>query len=150
MEAAIAAVRRRDDGANWSRGFPADPPPVSADPVLLETVLVNVLDNAVKHGGGAIRIRAEERMGAVQLVIEDDGPGIPAGLLAHVFDRFTRAHEPAAAPGAGLGLSICKGLIEAMGGTIALQSPTSAGTGTRVLITLTAGAPPMASGEEAR
>ncbi len=149
VEAALAAVRRRQDRISWTRSFAPDLPPVAADPVLLETVLVNVLDNAAKHGGRAVTITAQLRDGRVGLAVEDDGPGIPAALLPHVFDRFTRAVDAGAAPGAGLGLSICKGLIEAMGGTVAAASPVTGDRGTRVAITLPAGAAPADAGEDA-
>lgn len=150
VEAALAAVRRRQDRISWTRSFAPDLPPVAADPVLLETVLGNVLDNAAKHGGRAVTITAHPLDGRVELRVEDDGPGIPAALLPHMFDRFTRTVEAGAAPGAGLGLSICKGLIEAMGGTIAAASPVADGRGTRIVITLPAGTAPADTGEEAR
>lgn len=147
VEAALAAVRRRQDRTVWTRVFGADVPPVSADPILLETVLVNVLDNAAKHGGAQVRIAAAAADGRVALAVEDDGPGIAPALLPHVFDRFTRA--AGAASGAGLGLSICKGLVEAMGGTIAAASPVHDGAGARITITLPAGAAPADLGADA-
>lgn len=147
VEAALAAVRRRQDQTVWTRAFPADLAPVSADPILLETVLVNVLDNAAKHGGAQVRIEAVVEDGRVALAVEDNGPGITPALLPLVFDRFTRA--PAAASGAGLGLSICKGLVEAMGGTITAASPVRDGHGTRIIITLPAGAGPAEMGSDA-
>lgn len=150
MEAALLSVRRRADSTTWIRSFPADLPPVSADPVLLETVLVNVLDNAAKHGGAAVTMAAHAREGVVDLTITDDGTGIAPTLLPHVFDLFTRAPSGLAAPGAGLGLSICKGLIEAMGGTIVAASPVAEGRGTRISITLPAGATPTGASEAAQ
>jgi two-component system sensor histidine kinase KdpD len=149
VEAALLAVRRRQDGTTWLRDFPANLPPVSADPVLLETVLVNVLDNAAKYGSADVTLAAHVRGGVVDLTVTDDGPGIPAVLLPHVFDRFTRAADGKSAPGAGLGLSICKGLVEAMGGTIAAASPVSNGRGTRITLTLPAGSTPDETREAA-
>lgn len=150
VEAALLTVRRRQDGTTWLRDFPATLPPVSADPVLMETVLVNVLDNAAKHGGTAVTMAAHARGGVVDLTITDDGPGIPSALLPHVFNRFTRAADAQAAPGTGLGLSICKGLIEAMGGTIAAASPAAADRGTRITVTLPAGSTPAETSEVAQ
>ncbi len=150
MEAALLTVRHRQDGTTWLRDFPVDLPPVSADPVLLETVLVNVLDNAAKYGGAGVTLAANVRGGVADLTVTDDGPGIPPALLPHVFDRFTRAADGKAAPGAGLGLSICKGLIEAMGGTIVAASPVTNGRGTRITITLPAGSTPAETSEVAR
>jgi two-component system sensor histidine kinase KdpD len=150
VEAALIAVRRRQDATRWIRAFAHDLPPVAADPVLLETVLVNVLDNAAKHGATVVTLAAQPRAEQVELTIADDGPGIPPSLLPHVFDRFTRAVGGESAPGAGLGLSICKGLIEAMGGTIAAASPASDGRGARITLTLPAGVTPAETGEVAR
>lgn len=147
VEAALLTVRRRQDGTTWLRDFPVDLPPVSSDPVLLETVLVNVLDNAAKHGGAGVTLAANVRGTVVDLTVTDDGPGIPPALLPHVFDRFTRAADGEAAPGAGLGLSICKGLIEAMGGTIVAASPVTNGRGTRITLTLPAGSTPAGTSE---
>jgi two-component system sensor histidine kinase KdpD len=150
VEAALLTVRRRQDGTTWLRDFPLDLPPVSCDPVLLETVLVNVLDNAAKYGGAGVTLAANVRGAVVDLTVTDHGPGIPPALLPHVFDRFTRAADGKAAPGAGLGLSICKGLIEAMGGTIVAASPVTNGRGTRITITLPAGSTPAETSEVAR
>jgi two-component system sensor histidine kinase KdpD len=149
VESAIAAVRKTSGALAVSRAFPDALPPVAADPALLDSVLVNVLDNVAKHGGERVRIAAAREGASVRLLVEDDGPGIPPELLPHVFDRFTRTLDNAAAPGAGLGLSICKGLIEAMGGSIEASSPLASGRGTRVAIALPAAAPPAESREAA-
>jgi two-component system sensor histidine kinase KdpD len=93
---------------------------------------------------------ARARASRVELTMTDDGPGIPATLLAHVFDRFTRTTDSKSAPGAGLGLSICQGLIEAMDGTIAAESPVADGHGTRITMTLPAGPRPSDASEPAR
>jgi two-component system sensor histidine kinase KdpD len=97
-----------------------------ADPALLEQVIVNILDNAVKYSpeGGRIAISAARRGAAIDLKIADEGVGIPADDLAHVFDSFFRATRgDRVAPGTGLGLAIAKAFTEAMGGKISAQSP---------------------------
>lgn len=139
VESAIAAVRKAKGALAVEREFADALPPVTADPVLLDGVLVNILDNAAKHGGKRVRIVATAVDRTVRLVVEDDGPGISPDLLPDVFDRFTRSPEIAATPGAGLGLSICKGLVEAMSGTVTAESPIRNGRGTRLSITLPAG-----------
>jgi two-component system sensor histidine kinase KdpD len=99
----------------------SDLPMVEIDPVLFEQVLFNMLDNASKYapGGTTIRIRGERVHAAVRLQIEDEGEGIPAGEAEHIFDRFHRAQKgDTVRPGTGLGLTIARGFIEAMGGTI--------------------------------
>jgi two-component system sensor histidine kinase KdpD len=73
----------------------------------------------------------------VVISIEDDGKGIPTAELERVFDKFRRLREPSdRGQGIGLGLSISKGFVEAMGGRIAAASPIHEGHGTRVLISL--------------
>ncbi len=141
VEAALAAVRKNASGPAVARAFAPDLPPASADAVLLDTVLVNIFDNAVKHGGAHLHIHAETQGDRIHLSIADDGPGIAPELLPHVFDRFTRQAPAGFGSGVGLGLSICKGLIEAMGGTIAAESPLSDGHGTRLTLVLPAGDP---------
>jgi two-component system sensor histidine kinase KdpD len=101
-------------------------PPVLADPALLEQVLVNVLDNAKRYApdGSLVRVAARVVGDRVMLEVADEGVGIPQADLPHVFDSFYRARrEDRVAPGTGLGLAIARGLLQAMGGTIAAISP---------------------------
>jgi two-component system sensor histidine kinase KdpD len=123
VEAAVARVT----GAMYAGvNIAADAEYAAADPALLEQVIVNILDNAVKYSpeGGRIAISAARRGTAVDLKIADEGVGIPADDLAHVFDSFFRATRgDRIAPGTGLGLAIAKAFTEAMGGKIRAQSP---------------------------
>ncbi len=98
---------------------------VRADPALLEQVLVNVLDNAQRYAPSGALIRIGFKAGAmVELTVADEGVGISADDLPHVFDSFYRARRgDRVAPGTGLGLAIARGLIEAMGGQITALSP---------------------------
>lgn len=104
--------------------IPLDIPPVEVDAVLLEAVLTNLLENAATHAPppAAVRLRAERRsIGGdlmVRLVVEDGGQGVPADKLGRVFDRFHRVPGGAIGGrrGMGVGLSVVKGLTEAMGG----------------------------------
>jgi len=99
---------------------------VRADAALLEQVLFNVMDNAVKYapGGSIVRVQASAQGGEVAITVTDEGVGIPSDDLAHVFDSFFRVRRgDRTAPGTGLGLAIARGLIEAMGGRIEAQSP---------------------------
>ena len=142
VEVALTTIRSTKRPLIVKRKFPPELPPVAADPVLLDSVLVNILDNAAKHGGRTVSINAMIKTNQVQIAFEDDGPGIAPDLLPHVFDRFIRTSAVGAAPGVGLGLSICKGLIEAMSGSIAATSPISQGRGTRITVLLPAGQVP--------
>jgi two-component system sensor histidine kinase KdpD len=97
-----------------------------ADPALLEQIIVNLLDNAVKYApeGGRIAISARRAKGNVAISVADEGVGIAAADLPNVFDSFFRATRgDRVAPGTGLGLAIAKAFAEAMGGSIRAQSP---------------------------
>ena len=99
----------------------ADLPMIEVDPVLFEQVLFNVLDNASKYApvGTTVRISAQQAHDKIRLQIEDEGDGIPSGEAEHIFDRFHRATKgDQVRAGTGLGLTIARGFIEAMGGTI--------------------------------
>jgi len=113
---------------------------VVADPTLLEQVLVNVLDNAVKYAPPAspITVSAEQTEHGLTLRIADQGHGISEADLPHIFDSFYRATRgDRTAPGTGLGLAIARGLIEAMGGAIDAISPRpDGGAGTVIVLRL--------------
>ncbi|MGE0255601.1 MAG: DUF4118 domain-containing protein [Alphaproteobacteria bacterium] len=101
--------------------IPFDLPVVKVDPVLIEQVLVNLLDNAAKYSPPGSRIVVASRRVGDSLVtrVSDEGRGIPPESREAVFDVFYRVHAgDRQAAGTGLGLSICRGLIEAHGGTI--------------------------------
>jgi two-component system phosphate regulon sensor histidine kinase PhoR len=112
------------------------------DPDGIERVLDNLVDNAIKYGreAGRIRIRGVRNGDRVLLTVEDDGPGIAEEHLPHLFERFYRVDRSRsrAFGGAGLGLAIVKRLLESMGGTIRVES--ALGQGTRFTIDLVAGA----------
>lgn len=137
------SARHRLRGA--LRGHPvtveiaADMAAVEVDPILIEQVLVNILDNARKYAGpgSPIRIRAEVAGGRVILAVEDEGPGLPTGAAEHVFDMFWRAEQgDGVQAGTGLGLAICKGIVEAHGGRIRAEPVHPDGRGTRIVLDL--------------
>ncbi len=101
-------------------------PPLKADPVRLEQVLVNLLSNAAKYGypETVIRVKLERRGEEVQVAVTNRGPGIPPEDLPQLFTRFqrTRFSREGRIPGLGLGLYISKGLVEAHGGRIWAES----------------------------
>ena len=97
-----------------------------ADPTLLEQVLFNIMDNALKYApaGSVVRVQAQAERGGVRIAVADQGVGIPQADLDHVFDSFFRVTRgDRTAPGTGLGLAIARGLTEAMGGRIDATSP---------------------------
>ncbi len=101
--------------------LPGDLPLVQVDPVLLEQVLFNLLDNAAKYAptGTAIRLAAEAAGGKVCLRVMDEGDGIPPDDVERIFDKFYRIRAAdRQRAGTGLGLAIARGFVEVMGGTI--------------------------------
>ncbi|CAN5632442.1 sensor histidine kinase KdpD [soil metagenome] len=100
--------------------LPADLPPIPLDDVLIEQVFINLLENALKYTptGSPIAIRAVAKAGAVEVEVADRGPGVPPHERAHVFEKFYRLSREGSTGGAGLGLAICRGVIEAHGGHI--------------------------------
>ena len=99
----------------------ADLPMLSIDPVLFEQVLFNLLDNAGKYSpsGSTVRIRAWLDKQYVQIQVLDEGEGIPPEDIERIFDKFYRVRKgDRVRAGTGLGLPICRGFVEAMGGTI--------------------------------
>ncbi len=139
-EAAETAAARvaRAHGREVALDLGPRPTAPRLDPALLDQVLANLLDNALKFSGseGRVDLRLSREGPEVVIAVEDDGPGIPREDLHRVFDPFFRAtRTDRIAAGSGLGLAICRGLVGAMGGRIAAESPvTPEGTGTRVVV----------------
>jgi len=102
---------------------------VDCDADRVSQVLANLLGNAIKftEPGGTILVRVEPRASGVLFSVADTGPGIPVPHLPHVFDRFWRTPDPAR-KGTGLGLSIAKGIVEAHGGRIWVESQVGQGS----------------------
>jgi two-component system sensor histidine kinase KdpD len=128
-------------------------PLLRADFMLLETVLVNLLDNALKHGEGAEHVSASVKTHNDMIVFEvvDDGVGIPPDFLDRLFDRFFRVQRSDSQPaGSGLGLSICKGFVEAMGGRIEVKSPVTQGKGAAFVVSFPMEAQPATELAEAQ
>ena len=150
LTAATRRVERRLGARTLLRDFPPELTSVQADPSLLEQALVNILENAIEYSPDGLPIEAAvyEDGGNVVISIEDEGPGIPRAEIERIFEKFRRLEEPTDRgrkdrKGAGLGLSIAKGFVEAMGGRIAAASPIHEGRGTRVLISLRKASAPV-------
>lgn len=103
--------------------LPPELPLVSGDAVLVEQVFVNLLENAVKYtpAGTPLWLGARALPGAVEVTLDDAGPGLPKGAEQRVFEKFYRA-TPGRGSGAGLGLAIARGIVEAHGGTLTAGS----------------------------
>lgn len=146
LDRVVAAARRRGAPQTFTLDIPADLPLVRADPALLEQALGNVVGNAVRHAGPAARVhlsaRADDRR--MVLSVSDDGPGIAADLLPHIFEKFVRAARASGdgGEGSGLGLAIARGIAEAHAGTLTAESPRADGHGTCFRLTLPLGETP--------
>jgi two-component system, OmpR family, sensor kinase len=90
---------------------------IVADRLRLEQALGNLVDNALRHGAGAVRLESERRDGEVTLRVTDEGGGFPPSFLSEAFERFTRADEARARGATGLGLAIVDAVARAHGGT---------------------------------
>ncbi|MFI5273755.1 MAG: ATP-binding protein, partial [Ktedonobacterales bacterium] len=129
------AMRRiRQDGARLSVSLPADLPWVRVDAPRIEVVIHNLVRNALAYGDGTVRISAVSEGGVVRVSVADNGPGIGADDLPHIFERFYRAERTSQQTGGtGLGLAISKAFVEAHGGAMSAASSPS---GTRISFTL--------------
>jgi two-component system sensor histidine kinase KdpD len=103
--------------------LPPDLPLVPLDPLLIEQVLINLVDNAIKYTPetSPVEISACVEDQTVRVAVADRGPGLAPGEEAHVFEKFFRGHEGGTRSGAGLGLAIARGMVEAHGGRISAE-----------------------------
>lgn len=114
---------------------------VRGDATLLEHVAYNLIDNAIKYSdpGSAVRVTVEAVGHVVTLTVIDDGPGIAPHNLERVFEKHFRAvSSDRRVPGTGLGLTICRSIVDALGGAISAESPAANGRGTRMTVRLPA------------
>ena len=118
----------------------ADDPSVKMAPAAAGLVVANVLDNAMKFSprGGRVRIHVAKEEGAAVLDVSDGGPGVLPEEVPRLFERFYRgsAAKGSDTPGVGLGLAICRLLVEAQGGGISIASAPGAGATVRVRLPL--------------
>lgn len=139
---ALAHLSRSLNGRDVDLALPPGLPLLHFDAVLIERVLCNILDNAVRYSTPAtpIRIAAFLNSDEVQVSVEDRGTGVPAGLEEAIFAKFARGNPESAHAGTGLGLSICRAIVQAHGGRIWVDNPQ--GTGACFVFTLPLGSPP--------
>lgn len=124
---------------------PADLPLVEFDAALIERVLVNLLENAAKYAAAPITVGARVTADALVVSVRDHGPGLPAALRGReheLFDKFTRGQAESATPGVGLGLAICKAVVDAHRGQISAVN--AAGGGAEFSFSLPRKPPPAA------
>ena len=139
LDRVVSVAKRRGATQRFEVAVAEGLPFIGADPILLAQVLSNVVGNAIRYAGPQARIVIEARPDGAEIALSvtDDGPGIPAGVLPHVFEKFVRAPTSGdAGEGTGLGLAIAKGIIEAHGGSIRAESPAEGARGTRIIMRL--------------
>ncbi|MEB2542228.1 DUF4118 domain-containing protein [Burkholderia cenocepacia] len=151
--AALAACRRVLARHPARVALPADLPLLQMDAVLMERLFTNLFENAAKYTPpdtsldiGAERV-TDDGQPFVRVHVDDHGPGLPAGMETRIFDKFTRGEKESATPGIGLGLAICRAIVEAHGGKIGALNRTAPDghvTGARFWFTLPVDTPPAA------
>lgn len=136
--AALEPFRNRIAGRPLTVDAPPDLPLTPMDPDLMVQVLVNIVDNALKYSppGTPVEITATRSGDWLEITVADRGIGIPREDLQRVFDAFYRVQRPNQAKGTGMGLAICKGIVEAHGGQIAAENRPGGGAVIRVRLPL--------------
>ena len=128
-----------------STDVPVSLPLLRCDAALIERVIANLLENATKYvpAGGKIHICAEQRKDAIEVAVEDDGPGVTREQERMIFEKFSRGAVESPIPGVGLGLAICRSIIEAHRGRMWLEPGSIGGARFVFSLPLDEAAPPM-------
>jgi signal transduction histidine kinase len=145
VESAVSLVRAKAGERRFVvRNASGGPIVAEVDPLRLEQVITNLLDNGVKYSpdGSTIEIDLSRAGDTIDIAVRDHGLGIALEHREKVFERFYQAHNRPHSPGLGLGLYICKQIVELHGGTIQALGPEDGGT--IVKVTLPAKAPAKA------
>lgn len=142
---ALGRLERALAGREVATELPPELPLLFVDPLLIEQLLLNLLENATRHtpAGSPIEIAARIREGRLELDVADRGPGLAPGDEERIFERFQRGRN-AAVPGAGLGLAICRAIAAVHRGTLAASNREGGGARFRLVLPLVgpaAGAP---------
>jgi two-component system sensor histidine kinase KdpD len=145
---ALAATRNTLAQHTVTVNLPPDLSLLKFDAVLIERVLVNLLENVGKYtqAGSTVAISADIRDDQAQIAVEDNGPGLPAGMEKAIFEKFTRGQKETTTPGVGLGLAIARAIVEAHKGRIWAEK-SSLGGARFVFVLPFSEAPPLTSGE---
>jgi two-component system sensor histidine kinase KdpD len=146
LEEVIGAALSRLEGPLADRAvnirLPADLPFVPIDSVLIEQVFINLLENSIKYApsDSPIDLSASVNGAAIVIEVADRGPGLPPGDEQRIFEKFYRARAPASpnGSGVGLGLTICRGIVEAHGGRIWAENRAGGGAAFRFTLPIKA------------
>ena len=139
---ALARVRRHDPGRRLRARVEPGLPLLHCDPVLIVQMLVNLLDNALKHGApdAPVELLVRRAAGQLMFAVRDRGPGVPPALRERIFDVFHRG--PGASRGAGVGLALARAVARAHGGSLALRARAHGGSAFECLLPVAAAPPP--------
>jgi two-component system sensor histidine kinase KdpD len=145
--AALDATRNMLKQHRLEVRLPRELPLVRFDALLIERVLVNLLENASKYtpAGSQVVLSAEVVADKLKVSVSDNGPGLPAGREEALFQKFARGERESATPGVGLGLAICRAIVESHHGTIV--GINQSGGGVTFSFMLPLGTPPVAAME---
>ena len=124
IDTVLTRLQKRLTGRQVTVKLPPGMPMLYADALMIEQVLINLLENVLRYTPeqSPIDISAKTSETTIDIAITDQGPGIPVGLEDKLFEKFYRVHHEAAQSGVGLGLSICKAIVMAHGGSIHAQN----------------------------
>ncbi|MDD5268239.1 MAG: sensor histidine kinase KdpD [Methylococcales bacterium] len=144
----LTCLQKRLENRQVTVKLPPGMPMVYVDAVMIEQVLINLLENVLRYtpGKSPVEIMAEVSSAKMEISVADRGPGIPSGLENKLFEKFYRVHNEAAQSGVGLGLAICRAIIEAHGGSIQAKNRPTGGAVFSFMIPLDHAQPEM--GEE--
>lgn len=142
---ALYSLRYSLSNHDISTDVPVSLPLLRCDAALIERVIANLIENATKYvpHGGKIRIVATQRNDALEVGVEDDGPGVTRDQERVIFEKFSRGSVESPIPGVGLGLAICRSIIEAHGGRLWLESSSGGGARFVFSLPLDESSPPM-------
>ncbi|WP_159878091.1 DUF4118 domain-containing protein [Aquitalea denitrificans] len=145
---AVRACQRTLQGHALQLLLANDLPVLEYDAVLIERVLVNLLENAAKYTppDSQITLKADTEGATIRVCVQDNGPGLPGGQEQKLFDKFTRGSSESTTPGVGLGLAICRSIVEAHGGRI--EASNRQPHGAQFCFTLPVSPMPALPGEE--
>lgn len=147
VEPVVERLRPALGGREVRVELPSDLPPVSGDPVLLDAVVSNLIENAARHAPApaALAVTGRTSNAVVELAVDDAGPGVPREDVDRLFEKFFRVDRPGEGSrrGMGIGLAVVRGLTDAMGGRVVAE-PSPLG-GLRVVVSLPIGGEPPSS-----
>ena len=135
---ALSSMAPSLKGHEVTRDLPSELVLIKGDSALLERVLTNLIENSLKYAGNSAQrgIRAWRDGERLEMAIWDNGPGIPDKDLTRIFDKFARGDKESSVPGVGLGLAICKTIVESHGGRIWAENRIEGGVAFRLSLPL--------------